>query len=190
MEGASVGLTCREAWEVFSLNETLALQKRVIELERRLCRYEARTFSGEVDASALLRNVRAMFSLKNPEATREAPVSSEEHTTTPLLFPSTSVWCRLNSTTPETQKESSLQHSIEVALLEVFGSRNAAFCCQEADSAIVAAQHALLGGYMTAQWPAFSVVGKQEYVVWQALLDHFAELRRRVALANKMSQTE
>jgi len=181
MEGASMGLTCREAWEIFSQHETLALQKRVSELERWLCQYEPSTFVAEVDTSALLRNVRSIFSLKNLDTTRGAPVPSEEHVITPLLFPSINAWCRLNSTTPEAHRESSLQHCIELALLEVFGSRNAAFCCQEADNAIVLAQHALLGGYMTAQWTAFSAQPRQEYIVWQALLDHFVDLKRKVA---------
>jgi len=181
MESASMGLSCREAWEIFAQHETLALQKRVSELERQLGRYEPSTLVADVDTSALLRNVRSIFGLKNLDTARGAPVPSEEHAITPLFFPSTSAWCRLNSTTPEAQRESSLQHCIELALLEVFGSRNASFCCQEADSAIAAAQRALLGGYMAAQWPAFSAQPRQEYIVWQALLDHFADLKRKVA---------
>ena len=180
-----MGLSCREAWEIFAQHETLALQKRVSELERRLGRYEPSTLVADVDPSALLRNVRSIFSLKNLDKTRGAPVPREEHAITPLIFSSTSAWCRLNSTTSEAQRESSLQHCVELALLEVFGSRNASFCCQEADNAIVAAQYALLGGYMTGRWThdrtAFSAQPRQEYIVWQAFLDHFVELKRKIA---------
>ena len=40
MQPAALGLTCREALMVFSQNETLALQRRVAELEARLARWE------------------------------------------------------------------------------------------------------------------------------------------------------
>ncbi|MDB0028612.1 hypothetical protein N9E76_00780 [bacterium] len=37
---AAMGVTCKEAFQVFSANETLRLQSRVAELESRLARYE------------------------------------------------------------------------------------------------------------------------------------------------------
>ena len=40
MTPAALGMTCKEAFQVFSSNETLQLQKRVAELEQRLSKYE------------------------------------------------------------------------------------------------------------------------------------------------------
>lgn len=41
MTPAALGVTCREAFQVFASNETLRLQSRVAELEARLARHEA-----------------------------------------------------------------------------------------------------------------------------------------------------
>ena len=40
MKSAALGLTCKDAFQVFSQNETLRLQQRVTELESRLAKYE------------------------------------------------------------------------------------------------------------------------------------------------------
>tara|TARA_B100002051_G_scaffold249916_1_gene260974 strand:+ start:491 stop:1018 length:528 start_codon:yes stop_codon:yes gene_type:complete len=40
MEPAALGLTCKDAFQIFSQNETLRLQKRVAELEFKLAKYE------------------------------------------------------------------------------------------------------------------------------------------------------
>jgi len=181
MQSAALGLSCHDAFAIFSQHETLALQKRVSELETRLRRYEPIKSGVDMDAGAILRKVRSMFDSKNPPAMRDAPVPSKEHATHPLVSPSTSPWCRLNVATAHLNPPTSLQHCIQMVLLQTLGTTSAKYCRQEADNAIVAAQHALLGGYMAAQWTLFSVQPRQEYIVWQALLGHFAKITRDVA---------
>lgn len=177
MKSAAIGLTCKDALFVFSQNETLAMQKRVTELERMLHRYVPMHANVVVDPSTILRQIRTVFDSKHSPATRDAPVAHKEHATTPLCAPH-GIWSRFDSRVLETHNDCSLQRCIELVFVEAFGNRNATYCREQAYRAVGAAQHALLGGYMASQWTLFSVQQRQEYIVWQALFDHIMHMKR------------
>lgn len=65
MQPAAVGLTCKTALEVFSQNQTLALQKEVAELRARLARYEpvekVERFKSEEEFRKMLSAVYSIF---------------------------------------------------------------------------------------------------------------------------------
>jgi hypothetical protein len=175
MHPAALGLTCQAAFRVFSENETLALQNTVAELQALLRLHRPPHTRDAICPRSLVRIVRDMFDSIHPPHARSAPVSSQGSAADPLRQTAGCIWNDLGGECPSTP--SSLRTVLARALQDVLGDGSAAYCTRQSHKAMKAARHALLGAYMASGWRDFFVQQRQEFIVWQALMDHFGEMQ-------------
>jgi len=176
MQGAALGLTCKDAWQVFSQNETLALQAKVVELEALLAHHRPPVTYDKINPQLLLRMVRNMFDDEHPPDLRAAPVTHEAWAADPLSQVNGCLWSGF-ADIEYSLTHYSLQTVIMDVLQNVLGDISAKYCERQSYKAIKVVRHALLGGYMASGWTLFSVQQRQEYIVWQALLDYWQEMQ-------------
>ena len=98
MQGAALGLTCKDAFQVFSQNETLALQGQVKELKALLARHRPPITDAweKMEAEMLFLKVRTMFDNLHPPDSRLAPVTNQAQAEYPLS--DISIWSNVNYT--------------------------------------------------------------------------------------------
>jgi len=176
MQSAALGMTCKDAFEVFSQNETLALQGTVTELRALLAHHRPSITHDKIHPSALLRMVRELFDNLHPPDSRLAPVTDPSWAANPFSGGGGCIWSGFNDV-EHNLTDYSLQNVIVHVLRDVLGDESAEYCDRQSHKAIKAARHALLGGYMASGWPVFSLQQRQEFIVWQSLLDHFAQMQ-------------
>jgi len=179
MQGAALGLTCKDAFQVFSQNETLALQRKVKELEALLAHHRPPIphACDEIHPNLLNKMVTNMFDKLHPPDLRLAPVAHEDEADDPLS--TRSIWSNVNYFCPDMHDnlaQNSLQAVIFNVLKNAFGDMGAAYCERQSHKAITAVQHALLGAYQASGWIIFSVQQMQEKIVWHAIYGHFQEM--------------
>ena len=184
MHAATLGLTCKDALQVFSQNETLALQGQVNELKALLAHHRPPiTGAGYklIDAD-LLQDVCDIFDKKYPPDTRVAPVPTEDDADCPLG--TRSIWSNVHYyrhnglEMQDGLAQNSLQAIIMQVLKDALGEMSADYCCTQSNKAIESARHALIGAYDTCEWDTFSNQQLQEKIVWQAIDEHFDQMFR------------
>jgi len=177
MQGAALGLTCKDAFQVFSQNETLALQGQVTELKALLAHHRppvARASDKLHDARAL-QDVCDIFDNKYPPDSRLAPVPTEDEAYTPLHM--RSIWNNINyDEQDDGLEQNSLQAVIMQVLKNALGDMCADYCKTQSHKTIDAVRHALKGAYEASEWDIFSEQQMQENIVWQAIDNHFREM--------------
>lgn len=191
MSGAALGLTCKDAFVIFSQNETLALQRKVLDLEGRLLKYEPHLTRDKVNPNALLHQIKDKFDALYPVSCRVAPVLHINEASKP--FPAHKnkkcIWSGMMvSVGPGsvTTRDDSLRGLIEKELLATFGAGCATFCLEQSSLALVAMQRALVGGYMSSHgWDRFRKLKVQEHIVWVALFEHLLRMKSNLLLAEK-----
>ena len=181
MQGAALGLTCKDAFQVFSQNETLALQGQVKELKALLAHHRPPiTDAGlKLHNADLLQDVCDIFDKKYPPDSRLAPVPTEDDADCPLS--TRSIWSNVNYWQPGLQKQDGLsKNSLQAIIMQVLknalGDMSADYCETQSNQAIETARYALVGAYQASQWDIFSEQQMQENIVWQALEDHFEQM--------------
>ena len=169
MQGAALGLTCKDAFQVFSQNETLALQGQVKELKYLLAHHTPPiTDAGlKLHNADLLQDVCDIFDNKHPPDSRLAPVPTEDDADDPLC--GRTIW-------DDGLSRDSLEAIIEHVLKNALGDMSADYCRTQSRGAIVAVRHALLAAYQASEWDIFSEQQRQENIVWQAIENHFREM--------------
>lgn len=180
MQSAALGLTCKEAFTVFSQNATLALQHEVVELQALLAPHKPAIAHTKMFPVELLNTIRIAFDKEFPAASRYAPIRHNDQAADPFHQVDGCLWSGFTYLEILGPRES-LRTIIKRVLQEALGKATAAYCAIQSYKAIRSVRHALLGGYMAAGWTIFSVQHKQEYIVWQALLDHFEEMKDDLA---------
>jgi len=170
MNGAALGLTCKDAFVIFSQNETLALQRKVHVLEARLLQYEPDLTRDKVNPNALLHQIKDKFDALYPVSCRVAPVVHIEQASKP--FPAHKnkkcIWSGMLVSVGRgsVTRDDSLRGLIEKELLATFGGGCATFCLEQSSLALVAMQRALVGGYMSSHgWDRFRKLKVQEHIV-------------------------
>jgi len=103
MQGAALGLTCKDAFQVFSENETLALQAQVKELKALLAHHRPPIPEAwkKMDAERLCCMVCTMFDNLHPPDSRLAPVTNQEDAEHPL--DDISIWSNVTYTLHDMQ---------------------------------------------------------------------------------------
>jgi len=174
MQGAALGLTCKDAFQVFSQNETLALQAQVKQLKARLAYYSPPITrpQDKIEPEPLRDMVRAVFDKKYPPDSRPAPVTTEDVGVYPLYW--RSIW---SSDILNDRAQNSLQAVIMQVLKNALGDMSANYCRKQSHKAIKAVQHALYDAYEKHGWITFSEQQMQEDTVWQAIGQHFFEMQ-------------
>jgi len=169
-KAAALGLSCKEAFAVFSQHETLALQRRVDELTCRLEAYETKN-RGErdVDACMLFDAIKKEFDALYPVETRAAPVMHEFDASRPLILPRGGIWAG------EGGSGVSLLDVITTKMQLFVGERDehGLYCRRQSSLAMHAIRSALAGGYKAAGWQRFHDAALQEHVLWHALMQYF-----------------
>jgi hypothetical protein len=190
MSGAALGLTCKDAFVIFSQNETLALQRKVLGLEARLLRYEPDLTRDKVNPNALLHQIKDKFDALYPISCRVAPVVHIEEASKP--FPAhknkTCIWSGMLVSVGcgSVTRDDSLRGLIEKELLAKFGEGCKMFCLEQSSSALVAIQRALVGGYMSSYgWERFRKLKVQEHIVWVALFEHLLRMKSKLLLGEE-----
>ena len=182
IHGAALGLTCKDAFQVFSQNETLALQGQVKELKALLAHHRPPiTDAGQkLHHADLLQDVCDIFDKKYPLDSRPAPVPTEDDADCPLG--TRSIWSNINYDWQDGIKmqdglaENSLQAVIMQVLKNALGDMSADYCFTQSNQAIETVRHALVGAYQASEWDIFSEQQMQENIVWQALENHFQQM--------------
>jgi len=181
MQGAALGLTCKDAFQVFSQNETLALQGQVKELKALLAHHRPPiTDAGlKLHNANLLQDVCDIFDKKYPPDSRLAPVPTEDDADDPLC--QRSIWSNCNYWQPGLKIQDGLaQNSLQAIIMQVLknalGDMSADYCETQSNQAIETVRHALVGAYQASEWDIFSEQQMQENIVWQALEDHFQQM--------------
>jgi len=182
MKGSALGLTCRDAFQVFSQNETLTLQTRVTRLENALQKYEPMISHDEINPAFLLKKIMTHFDEEYPPDTRQAPVPQEGDARSPFSTPHGDIWSGTNLTPDVNYQDHSLRAIIEEEFMEAIGKDFRDYCYEQSFKAISTIKHALVGAYMASQWINFSVQKRQEYVLWQALLNHMVLMKEDLEL--------
>jgi len=105
MQGAALGLTCKDAFQVFSQNETLALQAQVKELKALLAHHRPPIPDAckKMDIAKLFLMVRTMFDNLHPPDSRLAPVTNQDQAEHPL--DDISIWSNMNHTLLDMQDD-------------------------------------------------------------------------------------
>jgi len=178
-------------FSVFSSNTTALLEMKVADLEgrvQRLARYEPVRRRDDVlqDPQALLYRIRLIFEARYPEGSRESPVDQQIDAGTPLPFCSANgcIWSGKvggGAGSGGDAQDYSLRGIINMELIGEIGNESEAYCSQQSERAILAIRYALVGGYIASMaWQRFSVQGKQEDIVWEALLQHLMAMKREL----------
>jgi len=178
MQGAALGLTCTDAFQVFSQNETLALQAQVKQLKALLAHHRPPiTFAaGKIHQEPLEGMVRAVFDKIHPPDSRLALVITEDDAEAPLC--GRSIWSNCNySQVKDDLAQNSLQAVIMQVLKNALGDMSADYCITQSNKAITAVHHALSGAFMASGWIIFSEQQMQEDIVWQTIREHFFEMQ-------------
>jgi len=178
MQGAALGLTCKDAFQVFSQNETLALQAQVKQLKALLAHHRPpiTRAADKIEPEPLRDMVRAVFDKMHPPDSRPAPVTTEDNGVYPLYW--RSIW---SSSILCVVKDDLAQNSLQAVIMQVLknalGDMSADYCKTQSHKAIKAVQHALYDEYETHGWITFSEQQMQEDTVWQAIGQHFFEMQ-------------
>jgi len=169
MQKAALGLTCKDAFQVFSQNETLALQGQVKKLQALLAHHRPPITgaSDKLHDADLLQDVCDIFDKKYPPDSRLAPVPTEDDADDPLGR--RTIWS-------DGLSRNSLEAIIGQVLKNALGDMSADYCETQSHKAIKAVQHALVGAYQASEWDIFSEQQMQENIVWQAIEEHFREM--------------
>ena len=190
MNGAALGLTCKDAFVIFSQNETLALQRKVHVLEARLLQYEPDLTRDKVNPNALLHQIKDKFDALYPVSCRVAPVVHIDQASKP--FPAHKnkkcIWSGMLVSVGRgsVTRDDSLRGLIEKELLATFGGGCATFCLEQSSLALVAMQRALVGGYMSSHgWDRFRKLKVQEHIVWVALFEHLLTMKSKLLLGEE-----
>jgi len=177
MQGAALGLTCKDAFQVFSQNETLALQGQVKQLKALLARHRPPIADAgqKLHKADVLQDVCDIFDKKYPPDSRVAPMPTEDYANDPLG--ERSIWSNYNYCQQDDGlAQNSLQAIIMQVLKKALGDMCADYCVTQSHKVITAVRHALLAASQACRWSIFSNQQRQENIVWQALDDHFDEM--------------
>jgi len=177
MKSSALGLTCSDALQIFSQNETLSLQTRVTQLENALCKYEPMISHDQINPASLLIKIMKKFDQEYPPETRQAPVPQESDARSPFSTPHGDIWSGTDLTPDVDYQDYSLRAIIEEEFIKTIGNECEDYCYEQSFKAISTIKHALVGAYMATQWSNFSVQKRQEYILWQALLNHFVLMK-------------
>jgi hypothetical protein len=178
MQGAALGLTCKDAFQVFSQNETFALQAKVKELKALLAHHRPPIThaADKIKPGPLLDMVCDMFDKIHSRDSRLAPVLTEDEAYDPLCM--RSIWAAGNY---HLQDDGLAQNSLQAVIMQVLknalGDLSADYCETQSYYAIEAVQRALRGGYDASGWDIFSEPQLQENIVWQAIDDYFFKMQ-------------
>jgi len=178
MQGAALGLTCTDAFQVFSQNETLALQAQVKQLKAIVAEHRppVTLAASKIHQEPLQDLVRAMFDKIHPPDSRLAPVVTEDDAEAPLC--GRSIWSNCNySEVKDDLAQNSLQAVIMQVLKNALGDMSADYCITQSNKAITAVHHALSGAFTASGWIIFSEQQMQEVIVWQTIREHFFEMQ-------------
>jgi len=177
MQGTALGLTCKDAFQVFSQNETLALQGQVKELKALLAHHRPPIThaADKINPTELQEMVCELFDKKHHPDSRLAPVPNEDEADTPLGM--RSIWSNHNYCW---QDDGLAQNSLQAVIMQVLknalGDMCADYCETQSHKAITAVRHALLGAYEASEWNIFSEQQMQENIVWQTIYSHFDQM--------------
>jgi len=176
MQGAALGLTCKDAFQVFSQNETLALQGQVKELKALLAHHRPpiTDAAGKINPRLLINMVRDMFDKIHPPDSRLAPVTHEDET---ARFPR-SIWTNCNyGLQDDGLAQNSIQAVIKQVLKNALGHMSATYCEIQSHKAITAVEYALVGAKLASGENIFSEQQMQENIVWQTIYRHFFNMQ-------------
>jgi len=174
MQGSALGLTCKDAFQVFSQNETLALQAQVKELKALLAHHRPPIpdAADKIKPGPLLDMVCDMFDKIHPSDSRLAPLTAEDEADVPH-FPR-SIWSNYNyGLQDDGLAQNSLQAVIKQVLKNALGDMSADYCETHSHKANEAVQRALDGAKQATGGDILSEQQMQENIVWQAIEDHF-----------------
>jgi len=176
MQGAAMGLTCRDALAVFSANESLALQRRVSELEEELAEFKPRyTFQDKkVHARALVVRIKARFNVIHPRETRHKPVRDESDALTPLASANGCIWSGFGSSFEH--EDHSLLGIVMEELVSALGDSCRTYCDTHCGNIRLVLAQALRAGYTGGGWINFGEQERQECIVWIALRSYLGDL--------------
>jgi len=174
MQGAALGLTCKDAFQVFSQNETLALQAQVNELKTLLAHHRPpiTRAADKIQPRALQDVVCAVFDEIHHPYSRLAPVASEDEAYDPMR----SIWS-ICGQVEDDLAQNSLQVVIMQVLKNALGDMSADYCTKQSHKAITAVRLALLVASTASGWLYFSRQQMQENIVWQTIGEHFMAMQ-------------
>jgi len=178
MQGAALGLTCKDAFQVFSQNETLALQGQVKELKALLARHRPpiTDAAGKIEPGPLYNIVCDMFDNLHPPDSRLAPVTHEYDADDPRG--GRSIWSNVNySLQDDGLAQNSLQAVIMQVLKNALGNMSTDYCETQSHKAITAVEHALDGARQASGWDIFSDHIMQEDIVFDTIYRHFCNMQ-------------
>ena len=176
MQGAAMGLTCRDAMAIFSEKETLALQRRVSELEEELAGFKPHcTFHDKhVHASALMDRIKTRFEALYPRETRYKPVRDEGDALYAFGSVHGDIWSGFH--TPYEGEHHSLMGIVMEELVSALGDSCWTYCNTQCDNISNVLSHALRAGYIGGGWLNFQQQDLQELIVWNVLRKYLTEL--------------
>ena len=175
MQGAALGLTCKDAFQVFSQNETLALQGQVKQLKALLAHHRPpiTDAAGKINPRLLINMVRNTFDKIHPPDSRLAPVTHEDEA---ARFPR-SIWRNCNyGLQDDGLEQNSLQAVIMQVLKNALGDMSTDYCETQSHKAITAVEHALDGARQASGWDIFSDQQIQENIVFDTIYRHFSNM--------------
>jgi len=178
MQSAALGLTCKDAFQVFSQNETLALQGQVKELKALLAHHRPpiADAADKIEPGPLYNIVCDMFDNLHPPDSRLAPVTHEDDADDPRG--GRSIWSNVNYCLQDDGLEqNSLQTVIMQVLKNALGDMSMDYCETQSHKAITAVEHALDGARQASGWDIFSDQQMQENIVWQTIYCHFFNMQ-------------
>mgnify|MGYP000141398138 CR=1 FL=1 len=177
MNSAALGLTCQDAFQIFSQNETLILQKQVNDLTTQILQYKPSIAANAINPVQLVQKIKTWFDLKNSTHERRAPVRFESEAADPLYTANDCIWCGLSGNMETNFKDFSLRGIIENELLCVLGEVCYKYCVNQSYAALNAIRIALVSAYIACGWDSFSLPHLQEIILWKALVRHFGDMR-------------
>ena len=175
MQGAAIGITCKDALMIFSQNETLALQKRVSELEEELAQFIPRcSFDNQkVSAKLLLDIIRKRFDNMYSPETRYAPVCIESDAILPLSYYKGCIWSNMPAIN---DKNHSLCGIVMEELVNALGDSCRTYCKKQCDLILIVLIEALRAAYSGGGWVNFQHQDRQECIIWNALYGCLEEI--------------
>jgi len=176
MQSAALGLTCKDALQVFSQNETLALQAQVNELKTLLAHHRPPiTHAADKMRAPLCNLVRDTFDILHPPDSRLAPVTHEYGPDDPRG--GRSIWSNCNySLQDDGLEQNSLQAVIMQVLTYALEDTSTDYCQTQSHKAITAVEHALDGTRQASGWDIFSDQQLQEDIVFDTIYRHFCNM--------------
>ena len=187
MQGAAMGLTCKDALAIFSQNETLALQRRVSELEEELAEFvpPVKFSDKEITAKVLMERIKTRFDVICPPETRHKPVQDEDDVEFVLGSVNGCIWGGwvgswydgvYSEGGPNKDEDQSLMGIVKQELVSALGDSCRAYCDTQCDNIVFLLAHALKAGYTGGGWVNFEQQERQECIIWNALFDHLTNM--------------